>query len=59
MFDSKEGSQTIGCHVTSCRHNSKGCDCSLSHVDIEPMCGCHTGEPCDESLCASYRQRQE
>ena len=26
-------------------------------VEIEPQCGCHTGEPCDESLCGSYKSR--
>ena len=26
-------------------------DCELSRIEVEPQCGCHTGEACDESLC--------
>ena len=57
MQNSKSGFQTIGCHVTSCRYNGHGDECELPHIDVEPMEGCHTGEPCDESLCGSYRAK--
>ena len=57
MSDIKTGRQTIGCSVTSCQYNAEGRNCDLSRVQIEPMCGCHTGEPCDESLCGSYKQK--
>lgn len=57
MSGTRAGTQTIGCRVTSCKHNESGCDCALTRVEIEPMCGCHTGEACDESLCASYKCR--
>ena len=57
MQNSKTGFQTIGCHVTSCRYNGGGDECELPHIEVEPMDGCHTGEPCDESLCGSYRAR--
>ncbi len=57
MYKSKAGCQSIGCRVTSCKHNSEGCGCELDRIDVEPMCGCHTGEPCDESLCGSYRAK--
>ena len=57
MTSDKNGKQTIGCRVTSCKHNMSGCDCELSRIEIEPQCGCHTGEPCDESLCGSYKSR--
>ena len=50
---SKAKSQTIGCKVTSCAYNMSGCDC----IEVEPMCGCHTGNPADESLCGSYKCR--
>ena len=57
MTSDKNVKQTIGCRVTSCKHNMSGCDCELSRIEIEPQCGCHTGEPCDESLCGSYKSR--
>lgn len=57
MSETKAGCQTIGCRVTSCRYNSRGVDCELSRIEVEPQCGCHTGEPCDESLCGSYRAK--
>ena len=57
MSETKAGSQTIGCRVTSCRYNARGCDCQLSRIEVEPKCGCHTGEPCDESLCGSYKAK--
>ena len=54
---SKAKSQTIGCKVTSCAYNMSGCDCGLERIEVEPMCGCHTGNPADESLCGSYKCR--
>lgn len=57
MSGIKAGTQSIGCRVTSCRYNHDGCDCSLSKIEIEPMSGGHTGQPCDESLCANYVSR--
>lgn len=56
MQKSKTGFQTIGCHVSSfCYNGSNGCD--ISHIEVEPMQGMHTGEPCDESLCGSYKAK--
>lgn len=57
MSETKAGSQTIGCRVTSCRYNSCGKTCELSQIEVEPQCGCHTGEACDESLCGSYKMK--
>ena len=57
LAEMKAGSQTIGCRVTSCRYNMRGTDCELSRIEVEPQCGCHTGEPCDESLCGSYKAK--
>ncbi len=57
MMSGKKGNQTISCHVTSCSYNKNGCDCELSRIEVEPQCGCHTGDPCDESLCGSYKQK--
>lgn len=51
------GNQTIGCTVTSCRHNVKGCDCSLDRIEVCPCCGCNSGDPEDESACRSYCKR--
>lgn len=57
MSKSKVGCQSIGCRVTSCAFNKSGQSCDLERIEVEPMCGCHTGEPCDESLCGSYKAR--
>ena len=57
MQNSKSEFQTVGCRVTSCRFNGGGKKCELSHIEVEPMNGMHTGEPCDESLCGSYRAK--
>ncbi len=54
---SKAKSQTIGCRVTSCAYNRSGCGCELERIEVEPMCGCHTGSAADESLCGSYKCR--
>ncbi len=52
-MDGKCGKQTIGCEVTSCRFNSRGCECDLDRIEVKPCCGCHTGKE-DESQCGSY-----
>ncbi len=57
MSESKAGCQTIGCRVTSCRYNQRGMACELSRIEVEPQSRCHTGEPCDESLCGSYKAK--
>ena len=36
MTSDKNGKQTIGCRVTSCKHNMSGCDCEL-HRDRAPV----------------------
>ena len=56
MNESKCGSQTIGCKVTSCRYNLNDCLCELSRIEVEPRRDCHS-EDCDESLCGSYRAK--
>lgn len=59
MDKNKIGCQTIGCRVTSCRHNDKGSYCELSRIQVEPCCGqCSgSGKAEDESLCGSYLPR--
>lgn len=44
---SKANNQSIGCRVTSCAHNQSGCGCGLERIEVEPMCGCHTGNAAD------------
>ena len=44
----------IKCDVQSCDFNTECC-CSLSEIQVSPQEGCHSGKPCDESFCASYR----
>lgn len=50
----KRNGQTIGCNVTSCRFNKRGCVCELESITVEPCCDCHSGDPADESMCGSY-----
>lgn len=58
MSSKNMGCQTIGCKVSSCSyHDEKESMCKLESIRVEPMCGCHTGEPCDESLCGSYKAK--
>lgn len=49
------GCQCINCGVSSCRHHAQDDTCKLESIQVEPMQGCHTGEPSDESLCGSYQ----
>ncbi len=58
MSGEKTGCQTIGCKVSSCSYHDEGAEmCRLDSIRVEPMCGCHTGDPCDESLCGSYKAK--
>ena len=49
--------QSIGCEVTSCHHNKRGCECDLDSILVRPSCNCHSGKA-DESMCASYKCKQ-
>lgn len=48
------GRQEIKCRVTSCMHNQAGEDCALTSIDVEPGMNVSSGDPTDESMCASY-----
>ncbi|MDO4565466.1 MAG: DUF1540 domain-containing protein [Clostridia bacterium] len=52
-MNGNNGKQCIGCEVTSCRHNRRGCECDLPAIMVKPSCNCHSGDA-DESMCASY-----
>lgn len=54
-----KGMQSIGCTVTSCRHNCMGSHCELDRIEVRPCRGgsCGSGRPDDESSCGSYRTR--
>lgn len=49
--------QHIGCRVASCKFNENNQACSLHVIMVEPGPGGHTGNPKDESLCASYQTK--
>ncbi|MDD3400587.1 MAG: DUF1540 domain-containing protein [Eubacteriales bacterium] len=55
-MDKNKGHQCIGCEVTSCDHNKRGCECDLDSITIRPSCNCHSGSA-DESMCASYQAK--
>lgn len=50
-------SQHIGCEVKSCSYNTMNNGCSLQAIQVAPRSGCNTGQPLDESACASYEAR--
>ena len=50
--------QNIRCRVESCAYNCEdGKFCSLQAIQVEPCQNCATGNPEDESMCASYRRK--
>lgn len=57
MSNQNVGCQSINCGVCSCRHHMQDDTCKLQSIQVEPMCGCNSGEPCDESLCGSYQAK--
>ncbi len=50
----QKGHQFIGCGVSSCDFNSQK-KCTLDSITVNPAGNCHTGKACDETMCASYR----
>ena len=54
---SESMNQKIGCNVTSCAYNKRGCDCGLSAIQVEPCPQGHSGKAMDESMCANYRSK--
>lgn len=47
--------QRINCTVESCKYNN--CDynlCELKQIEVKACSNCSTGNPEDESMCASY-----
>jgi len=56
MPSQQMGSQTIGCHVTSCTYNQDQY-CSLQSIQVAPCKNCQNGNPEDESMCASYQSK--
>lgn len=53
-MNEKNGMQTIGCEVTSCKYHSNNA-CDLSGIMVKPCCdNVNTGNPADETLCGSY-----
>ncbi len=53
IMDGKNGNQTIGCEVTSCRFNKEASHCDLDRISVKPKCDCHSGD-CAETECGSY-----
>lgn len=50
-----KNTQHIGCRVSSCKHNCDARECELERIEVAPRCGCNTGDPAEESMCASYQ----
>ncbi|NLG36637.1 MAG: DUF1540 domain-containing protein [Clostridiales bacterium] len=49
--------QHILCNVSSCVYNEAGRECSLDSILVSPCPGGASGDPKDESMCASYSVR--
>jgi len=47
--------QSIRCQVGSCKFHEKGGACSLHAITVAPVIDGNTGNPADESMCASYK----
>ena len=48
------GKQAIHCDVKSCRHNTSNNYCALQAISVAACQNGSTGNPQDESMCASY-----
>ena len=48
--------QSIGCEVSSCEYHAQG-ECELSRIIVRPCTGYSSGDPMDETLCGSYKQK--
>lgn len=46
--------QHIRCNVESCVYNTRTNGCSLQSIQVSPCPGGASGDPKDESMCASY-----
>ena len=48
--------QKINCNVCSCEYNNTREElCELKEIKVAPCKNCNTGNPEDESMCASYK----
>ncbi len=48
--------QKINCNVGSCEYNNtKEKKCELKEINVAPCKNCNSGNPEDESMCASYK----
>ena len=51
--------QKINCTVGSCLYNNYHAkECELDQIEVSACQGCSNGNPAEESMCASYRNRQ-
>jgi hypothetical protein len=48
------GQQAVHCNVTSCRHHGNQDYCALSTISVAACQNGSSGNPQDESMCASY-----
>jgi hypothetical protein len=52
------GSQSIGCNVTSCSY-FKDNACTLHNIQVGASTNASTGIAEDETLCMSYKRRED
>ena len=55
-MNTNEHNQKIICTVQSCSFNN--CDnnlCELNQIEVQACPGCSNGTPKDESMCGSYK----
>jgi hypothetical protein len=49
--------QNIICTVSSCKYHDSNDYCTLQEIQVGPCQNVQTGNPEDESMCASYEPR--
>lgn len=55
-----EKQQIIKCRIESCIHNRPDHRCSLGEINVSPCgaCGCSTVKEKEQSMCASFAEKQ-
>ncbi len=53
-----KSNQHIHCSVASCQYNEHNTECALDAIQVAPCPQGSTGQPEDESLCASYHAKR-
>ncbi|MBR6045582.1 MAG: DUF1540 domain-containing protein [Ruminococcus sp.] len=56
-MDDTKTLNSVRCDVSSCVHNVDGCACSADSIKV--CCTCTSPDCADETLCRTFRARQQ